>query len=300
MTAPTINAVDPSVVPTSGGELLALTGEGLTPEVAISFGDAPADRVRAYGGSNVYVASPPRHVGSVDVRVQNLDADGEPIPDEVFTLPGAVTFARRSLAEPSNLVRLTRAVIQRLKRDVLDNTVLTVSVDYRDDDGQVLRAVPLAELPSLVLTGPTLKPSPNYVDNGAVERRAVGPNGPELKRQRRRRTKDVEFALTGAAERTQELVNLMSLLESSLVNDPWITLARDPNNETLGAVRWPFDIADDVRTNSEDREGVRVFQATLTLRGFDVAVGAVTERAQPADSIEVAFEQSGTKGELCP
>ncbi len=300
MTAPVLTAVDPGIVGTTGGELLRLTGENFTSEIDISFDDERPHRVRSSDGTSADVHAPAHAAGGVDVQIQNIADDGAPVPGEVFTLPDALVFVRASLADPSNLVRLARAVVQRFKRDVLDNTVLTVSVDYRDDTGQTLRAVPLAKLPSLVLTGPTLRPSPSYRDNTPIDQRGDAPSGAELRRRRRRRTKDIDFSLTGASESTQELINVMSAVEDSLLDDPWITLARDPNSASAGSLRLPFDISDDVRTNSDDRDGIRVFQATLTVRGFDVSEGPIVERAARVEAIEVVAEQSGPKGEICP
>lgn len=300
MTAPVLTAVDPGIVGTTGGDLLRLTGENFSPEIDVSFDGERPLRVRSQSGTSADVPAPAHDAASVDVHIRNVDDEGAHVPGEVFTLPGALVFVRTSLADSSNLVRLARAVVQRLKRDVLDNTVITVSVDYRDDAGQTLRAVPLAKLPSLVLTGPTLRPSPSYRDNTPIDQRLAAFGGGELRRRRRRRTKDVDFSLTGASESTQELINLMSAVEDSLLDDPWITFARDPNNASSGSLRLPFDISDDVRTNSDDRDGIRVFQATLTVRGFDVSEGPVVERAGRVETIEVVAEQSGPKGDICP
>ena len=66
------------------------------------------------------------------------------------------TYIRPALTIESDLTRLVRALFQELKRQVLENVVLTVHTDFDAEAGAELHLAQIAQLPGLVLMGPEL------------------------------------------------------------------------------------------------------------------------------------------------
>lgn len=76
----------------------------------------------------------------------------------------AYRFERPAIAREADLTRVIRQLLRELKRQVVANVSASVSVDYDDSaDGQSIIA--MAKLPSLVLTGPTLRQNRFYSAN---------------------------------------------------------------------------------------------------------------------------------------
>ena len=94
------------------------------------------------------------HRGTVDVTLRNLDAGGAPVPGEEVVLPGAYRFLRPRIVHESDLTRLVRGLLRELKRQVIANVSMTVSVDYDDTTIDGLNVVAISRLPSVVLSGP--------------------------------------------------------------------------------------------------------------------------------------------------
>lgn len=167
-----------------------------------------------------------------------------------------------------DLERLIRCLIRMLRAEVLPNTVLSTSVDYRDGDEGV-RAIPLASLPCLALTGPDLIPSRAHATNVP----ASIPTKSGLLLLRPSRTVDLEFGVAGACAGTAAILALAGRLEVFLNRHPWISMERDEHRPELGEVRWELESIDTLRMSSGDRTGVRSFTCGLAIRGFDVDEG---------------------------
>jgi len=276
MAAPVLSSVTPAAGPTSGGDLVRLVGSGFAARVAVWFGTMNAEvrSVRLESGVGlVDVVTPPHPEGLVAVTVENLDAAGAGIPGEVASLPDAYRFARAALVGESNLTRVIRALLRMLKAQVAENTSMAVAVDYDATPDDALRVVTLATLPSLVLSGPTVRESRFYATNVLAEDVVPGLAGPELLRRRPALTVDLAFVLTAASDRTAELLNLMASVASFLNRNRWLTIPRDPDHPERGVVRWELDPEGEFRTNLRGQSDVRVFTAGLVVRGFDLDEG---------------------------
>src|SRR5690349_598295 len=143
MPPPSILRVSPSSGPTSGSLLIEIVGAGFqlptleagdglaaTSSVAVLVGPRPAREVRVLAADRLTCIVPAGDAGAVDVVVQNLDASGEPIPGEQAIAPDAFVYVRPSLTSEADLTRLVRTLLHELKRQVLDNVVLTVHTDF--------------------------------------------------------------------------------------------------------------------------------------------------------------------------
>ena len=227
--------------------------------------------VRDEAGLRIVDLRTPVHaVGVVDVELQNLDPDGRPIPGESVELLSAYRFARPPIVREADLTRVVRQLLRELKQQVLPNVSATVSVDYDDTVVDGLNVVALAKVPSLVLSGPALRPNRFYSTNALHEDVVAGTTGPELLRRTPPYTADLVFTLTAASDRTAKLFNLMAAVATFLHRNRWLKLARDPANDSLGTVRWEMDAEGEFRTQLAGRDDVRAFSCGFVVRGFDI------------------------------
>jgi hypothetical protein len=277
---PTLNTVAPTSGPTSGGDLVRLDGLefGVRPQILI--GGRLADIVSLGHTGRLTVAelrTPAHEAGTVDVELLNLDLSGQPIPGERAVLPLAYRFERPAIVREADLTRVIRQLLRELKRQVVANVSTSVSVDYDDSaDGQSVIA--MAKLPSLVLTGPTLRQNRFYSANEPHFDVVGTPMGLQAVRRKPPLTVDLVFGLTVASSRTAELFNLMGSVATFLNRNRWLELPRDPSAPTRGTVRWELEADGDFRTQLASREDLRVFTCGFVVRGFDVDEGLPLDR----------------------
>lgn len=276
MPAPTIESIAPNRGRTGGGDLVRIIGGGFAPRVRVLFDDAHAEVVSVHeaGAASVADLRTPAHAeGLMRVVVQNLDARGEPVAGEDAALDDAFRFVRPRLADESDLTRLVRTLLRVLKRDLLENSTLRVSVDYADErhvDG--MQVVPVATLPALVLTPVQMPENRTYSTNELREEVAIGPSGPEVVRHAPPLTVDVEFRLTGSSDSTIELLNLIAAVAGFLNRTKWIEMVRDPAEPSRGAA--PYEVhAGPIRTRLDGPDGLGAFTVDLVVRGFDLGEG---------------------------
>jgi hypothetical protein len=273
--------------PTSGGNLVRLVGDGFSPRLAVCFGALPPQVTRAFAHHGAFVAdltAPPHPAGPVDVSITALDAAGAPLP-ETIVAPRAYAFETTDLLVDADLTRICRAIVQFLRRDLLVNTHLAVHVDVDPatldlaDPAGPLRVTPIATLPSVILSGPALRPSGPYrswvptfapVDGDTVL--AVGPAT----------IVDLAFTLTGASRSVAELLTLFAATRRCVARTSWLTMPRDPNDGAAGTVRWDLDADADWRTQIPGGESVHLFTGGLVVRGVALDEGLATDRVPRA------------------
>lgn len=276
MAVPTLTSIAPTAGPASGGDVVRLVGAGFAASVRVRFGGADASvlAVREEAGTSIAdVRTPPHEAGTVDVELTNLDAAGAPVVGETVVLVAAYRFARATVAQEADLTRAIRQLLRELKRQVVANVSATVSVDYDDTVIDGLNVIAMAKVPSLVLSGPTLRPNRFYSANVPHEDIVSGSSGPELLRRKPPYTVDLVFTLTAASERTAELFNLMAAVATFLNRNRWLELPRDPADASRGVVRWEMDADGEFRTQLAGKDDVRAFTCGFVVRGFDVDEG---------------------------
>ena len=276
MAVPTLTGVSPATGPTAGGDVVRLTGTGFAPHVAVLFGDIPAEvlSVRDEAGVSLADVRTPAHAEAVvDVTVRNLDAAGVPVPGEEATLADGYRFHRPRIVTESDLTRLVRTLLRELKRQVIANVSMTVSVDYDDTTVDGMNVIAIAQLPSLVLSGPRVGENRFFSTNEPHEDVVAGPSGPELMRRRPPYTVDLSFTLTAASDRTVELLNLMAAVATFLNRNRWVELPRDPDAPDAATARWEMDPEGEFQTRLDGPDDVRVFSCGFVIRGFDIDEG---------------------------
>lgn len=276
MAVPVLQSIQPTQGPTSGGDVVLMRATQLAPRVRVSFGSVQAQVLAQHeevSAFSLQVRTPAHPDGVVDVRLENLDAAGNPIPGEAAVLAAAYRYRRPVLVQEATLTRLVRQLLRELKRQVLENVSLSVNLDFDDTPEDGLDVIALGKLPSVVLTGPRLRPNRFYASNVPVERVVAGPSGLDLQRQRPPLTVDVEFSVTGASTSTIELLNLSTSLAAFFNRTRWLELLRDPGQPDAGTVRWEMDALGELRTDLDGKDSVRAFSWGLVIRGFDLDEG---------------------------
>jgi hypothetical protein len=292
MSVPSADGVTPAKGPSGGGDLVSIEGRGVGGRPHVLFGGQPAEvvAVRRVGAVSIVELRTPAHEpGLVAVELLNLDPDGQPIPGERVVLPLAYQYERPAIVREADLTRVIRKLLRELKRQVVANVSTSVSVDYDDTvDGQSIIA--MAKLPSLVLTGPTLRQNRFYSANEPQYDVVGTPTGLQAVRRKPPLTVDLVFGLTVASSRTAELFNLMGSVATFLNRNRWLELPRDPSAPTRGTVRWELEPDGDFRTQLASRDDLRVFTCGFVVRGFDVDEGLPLDRNPFVDRPELETE----------
>jgi hypothetical protein len=278
-----VTSVTPAGGPTVGGTVVEILGadfrlppdpppDGIVPvpppTVAVLFGDAPGVRVQVVSASRLFVAAPMHDPEVVDVTVENLDDDGVPIEEAV--LPGAYTFARPKLTEESITARVSRALLQLLKRLVIENVSLAVHVDF-DEDPTGGDIVKLAELPAILLSGPDTAENRFYSTNEPQQ--VDGPLAGMFAEMRQPRTVDLQFAVSGISDSNVEELNLQEAVEQALMRVKTLEMLRDPSDPALGSVSYELDVATGGAprsTTAPNQSNLRSFTSRIIVRGVDL------------------------------
>lgn len=280
MPVPEITSIKPERGPTSGGDIVRITGTGMADAVSVLFDDQPANVLSARqeaGPWLIDVRTPPHSDGVVDITLHNLDEYGQPTPGEQVIQPRAYRYQRPRIVHESDLTRLVRTLLHKLKRQIIENTSITVALDYDDTVTDNLSIIAIAELPSLVLSGPRMTENRFFASNEPHEEVIAGLTGPELRRRRPAFTVDLAFTITVASDRTVELLNLMAAVATFLNRNRWVEMARSATNPGAGTVRWEMDPEGEFRTRLDGPGDIRAFTCGFVVRGFDIDEGLPLE-----------------------
>lgn len=243
---------------------------GVQETVRVFFGDVQATGVQVISHARCLCITPSHVTGTVDVKVQNIDDNGDVIVGEEATKANAYTFARPRLTGKSDLTFLVQALILDLQKQVLKNTVLTTHTDYDDTTEDFLNIAALSEMPALILIGPTITENRFYSLNQVRETVTIG--GVQLRRVPY--TVDLQFTVIGVAELTVQLLNLMAATLQYVNRTRYIEVDCDPNDPSAGTTKYELDFPDtgaEPSVNTRISESnIRTFGATLLIRGFDL------------------------------
>ena len=194
MAAPTITSIAPTQAPAAGNIHMEITGtnfkeyvpaaSGLigddwTPSVRVLIDGVEAPYASTVDTTSIWVTVP-AYTGldelkesafsAVDVVVQNLDEDGDPIVGEEATLEEALVYVRRALRPPTlgnspPAKRITKHILQLFKQQILSNTTAHTNTDYSSD----ATITKVAELPAIAITGPGVEHDPYGRENPEQE-----------------------------------------------------------------------------------------------------------------------------------
>jgi hypothetical protein len=293
MAIPVISSISPATGPTAGGDLARVTGVNFAAQIEVFLGDAEATviSVREESGNSIAdIRTPSRIAGTVDLVVRNLDATGVLVLGEEAVLTAAYRFLAPQIIREANLTRLVRGLLRELKKQILANASMTVSVDYDDTAIDGLNVVALSRLPSVVLSGPKVSENRFFSSNTSHEDVVPGSSGPELRRRRPPFTVDLSFTITAASDRTVELLNLMAAVATFLNRNRWFELPRNPEDADAGTVRWEMDPEGDFQTQLDGSDDVRAFSCGFVVRGFDIDEGLPLDLGKAVVELDVGAE----------
>lgn len=309
MTTPTIVTVIPTQVSTLGSQLFQILGFNFreppepesgvipvptpNPTVEVEVDGVTATRVDVINEGRLVVYMSPLGEGDHDITVRNLDDDGDPIPGEEDTKSEGIRYLRPDLTEEQGLTALSRALLQELKKQVHPNVVLTEHVDY---DESPFGLAHVAELPAIVLIGPTLVHN-TLSDFSGYE--IVNESDDEFDMRRRSRRADVVFEVMGLSDRKIELTNLQHLVQRFFHLNQVINVGVSPDfpEEASGIeLEMDFESGGDMSSVGEPNESnIRQFTGSAVIREFEVggaifAKGAVVTEDVVLDTLSVVGE----------
>jgi hypothetical protein len=327
MAVPTISTITPNLGHTGGWATVVITGtnfqlptlppapdgpyEPLPPTVRVFFGGVEARRVGVISATKLFAITGAKDLAAgVDqllttVEVRNVDEDGNTISGETVTAANAFTYARTKLdaTKESNLSRLVRQVIKNLKRETIEEVVITQGVDWDDvPDTDDLRKVSIAKLPSIGLMGPSLSnPQAVFVENAldarstAVDTEALSTRNPMVY--------DVNFTIIAITNNYLQLLNLTEVVQNFFFRNPFLYLPLSSGSSETARfevqITQPLEI--DAAPNASDvfsATGAFAIQAfpVLTSQGFDADMSLGLERVMPEDEdpIDVELDTAST------
>jgi hypothetical protein len=229
------------------------------------------------------VAASLKSVGAYDVAVQNLDANGAPIPGEVATRAKAYTFRRPDLTEDSDLSRVVETLVLELRRQVVEEVAIATHSDYDLETADALNVVDVARLPALVLVGPQLTENRFYSRNDGEE--IETPNDGFVRRAPPV-TVDLIFQVFGLSDSTREILNLAAAVVTFFRKNIRIGMARSATDPLLGRVEWEVDFepgAEPAVVTRGNNANLRSFTGSILVRGVDIEAFSGLPTASIAD-----------------
>ncbi len=171
-------------------------------------------------------------VGTVNVKAQNLDDDGNVI--EEVEVVNAFTFARPVLggANVSGAwARVSEAFIEHWRNILLENTHMNPSVDYDPDTGDMVGFVKFAELPGIAITRISFPDSDSEPEGGPA---LIEATEEVLLEKRPPMASDVQFTLIIVSNNQRELLNLCEAVKTCFRDASIFSVQVDPNDESRG------------------------------------------------------------------
>ena len=278
MAVPLIVSVSPSQGRSVGGELVQVVVRDAAPLVGVWFGARPvlpSAREESPEGTVLWLSVPALVIGQLVLRVENLDDHGRPVPGERAEWRW-YEVTRPSLVIEGIVAQITRVLLRMLRAQVVESVRLAVAVDFDDEPGDGARLTPLAESPGLTLGAPTFEPNRFYAPVVPVRAVVASSVGPRLVEYAPGLTVDVIYEITGSSQRAVELLNLMAATAAWLNRTRWLTLARDPDDDSAGTIRWELDAEGGMRSSVGGADGVHVFSTQFRIRGVTLDPGAAT------------------------
>jgi hypothetical protein len=281
---PSIYSVTPSDGLSRGKAVLLLDGWGYRmpepraagesvperlPTVAVYVNGERAPAVAVLSSTQVkaitpaYVAAAEALPALVDVMLQNLDDDGDPIPTEEVTAEDAFTYRWPNFApDPATLDGigssdwLTLQLVETLRRGIVLNVGIGGSPDY--SSAPATQVTYLSELPGISLVGPRFVPNPELasrtpeVASTAVGSTRVDP--PEVE--------DLVYEVTLVGRSKPETEALRDEAQKYFRAEPVFTFPAGPSDATQLEADWIIE----GEWTPADNEAAQTYTYTASLR----------------------------------
>ncbi len=316
MAVPTVTSISPTIGHSGGRTLVAIEGTGFRlpvspapvngitaegpPSVRVTFGGVPATTVAVAASTLIYattaIADPTP--GPVDVVITNIDDHGNPISGEIATLVQGWRYVLPNVTGGrSDIVRLIDAFVAELKRQIVPNVVWPQHTDFDPDTSDTLSIIDLPEFPGLMLAAVSLEDNEFYSERSPIE--VANPEDPTtFTTMAPPDTVDIVFTIVGVSDNAKELINLAATTKRFFRKNIRISMARDPNDASLGVVEYEINAKDarGVKLDVEAKENnLRTFAITARIVGFDIEQMVITDDSGVApDESEALTEVGGT------
>lgn len=263
MAVPTITSISPAAGLTRGEQWIAIIGTNFRlpvipsapsgylggaarPSVKVTIGGVPCEYAESATTELVY-CKVPRWAGSpsatfpieLDVRLANLDDDGNEIAGEAVVEVDGWTYHRPPLTEACYLKRIVDELITLLRRHVLPNVAVTISREWDDNPATIERLRDSA--PSIHLVGPRL--TLNRFDSINRENAQAEASDPTYYQRRKVPvTSDLEFDVRIFAANPYHATNLIQAFLLTWRDITEIAILRDPSDASLGYGSYDIEI----------------------------------------------------------
>lgn len=303
MAVPTITAVSPSSGHTLGLDVVKITGTdfrlppaivGYDPgdaqqTIKVTFGGVDSTKAHAITATSGY-ATVPSWTGpdtaatpySVDVRVANLDNDGDEISGENATLSNGYSYIRTTLTTQVIVQRVTKTLIQYLRRFVHPNVVLTTSSMYDDSTADDTDRIKAAGLPLVKVIGPVETENKRMTSHSEDEEDDAD-IASEFTRKHPVRSVDLDYNIQVFSDdrHVGSVYTLANAVTDCIWKKGYLTVAVDPDDSTLGNYELPWAITSEADYDmGDDLDGLRKASISCEIREVpkDDPSGTIIER----------------------
>ena len=149
---------------------------------------------------------------------------------------GAFTFSMPYLHRDTDFTRVTRILIEQMRRQVIQNVVLTApNTDYSGAPATGLTF--LAKIPALSLVGPTLSYA-NYETEHQNQVLGGGVPGEVFEERRSFKRYHLDFEVTAISDNHREIESLKEIYLLFLQNNTRLAVAKDPDDPAAGTIEY--------------------------------------------------------------
>jgi len=292
----TVTSVSPAAGLTGGRELAVIDGtdfniavdsDGLA-RMRVKFGTIEATRVRVRSTTRLDCLTPISDPGVVGVTVEDLDAVTS------ATLASAFTFKRPTIGGvKSDLWYVIERLILEMRRQIIENVVLTTQIEYDADPSDILDVIENAKVPALVLVGPDVTETRGPHARIIEDLEPVGGGAWE-----RRRSQDVEtlrFMLHVVDDHTIRATNLLKEVISFFRRNDVLRVPRDssdPNSPVEEIEMRPPNPSDWRANTNANNFNLRHYSGEFSIVGVPIGHDDAILTTQGGDAdedIEIEF-----------
>jgi hypothetical protein len=253
MAVPTFTSIDPALGPAGGRNTATIVGTNFrVPSstegtVKVEFDGIEALNVDVMSATELFVYIPPYRgegdeaqsnpIPKVDIRIYNIDDDGDPIVGETVTATSAYAYQRspirlpRATQQNQTFRQIIYETIWAFQRQLVPNVGIGTSVDY-GDLGQI--TIKEAEIPSITLVGPRI--SEDFENRHRWHELQV--IGEEIYWPAWVGT--FEFDAVLASNSKSEMYGMIQGLHAMFIRTPYLKTPITPGSPNAGEYKFPF------------------------------------------------------------
>lgn len=203
--------------------------------------------------------------GAYDLRIQNLDDNGDPIAGEEVVASKLFRPLRPNLSVGSHLGDVVDAFMNELRRQVVENVSWTVSTDYDEDSGDVEVAFP-SKLPHIVVAAVSVEESSRQV----AEQRDDNYNDPDVDgdfvTRRSPSIVDVSGSLVGVSDDSNELLALFQAVKQFFRKTYRLRVPRDPSDSSAGRIEYDMRSIQGTSSFGPRDDNIQFFTTDFVIR----------------------------------